>query len=346
MLAVDSVSSDLMRRTHTAALAVLMLSFLMSCSSPGEAEEIGTQSIEPEQSHVPVEYRCPAVEISEARSTDLASGDARYERVVERMISDGELAVDPEHRRRQGMEGPVPFALGPHRFALDRKFFYFQNAPAAVPTDQSVTLSLQWPCFEPLPVRVDFADHPDTSVRAVSINVEYVAPERVSIESVMRRQVEPLDPADPGQRAHPLMNLDLRIGGDEVHGGLKPFYADVDAFERHLGGRVSNERRRRELALGSSVDWFVRVNDKGAPRTFIACGNRALPDGLIVSGNVVTDDPAIPRRQSCDHALSLPELDIIVRMSYMRAFLPDWGRLEQRVEQLLTSALTTPAGER
>lgn len=332
-----------MRASDLAVIAVVMLPLLVSCSFSSRAQHLGTRSIEPEQSHVPAQFRCPGVEVSEPRSSELARRDAQHERIIERLIGDGDLSVDPEHQGRQELDGPVPFELGPHRFALERKFFYFQNAPAAVPADKSVALSLQWPCFEPLPAGFDSADHPDTSVRAVSIKVEYLDPERVSVERVMRRQIEPLDPTDPQHRAHPLTNLDLRIAGEEVHGGINPYYADVDAFERHLGDRVNNEERRRDLALGSSVDWFLRPDHEGAPRTFISCGNRALPDGLIVIGNVVTNDPQAPRRQLCDHTFSLPKLDIIVRMSYMRVFLPDWDRLEQRVEQLLTPVSTTTA---
>lgn len=335
-----------MRAPDLAVIAVMMLPLLVSCSFSSRAKEVGARSIEPEQSHVPAQFRCPAVEILETRAKELASSDAEYERVVDRMTSSGNLSVDPEHQGRQELAGPVPFELGPNRFALDRKFFYFQNAPAAVPADRSVALSLQWPCFEPLPVRFDFADHPDTSVRAISIKVQHVNPERVSVESAMRRRIEPLDPTDPRQRADPLTNLDLRIAGNEVYGGLVPYYADVDAVERHLGDRVPNGVRRRELAIGSSVDWFVRMDEKGAPQTFIACGNRALPDGLIVSGNVVSNAPGVARRQSCDHTVSLPELDIIVRMSYMRAFLSDWNRLEHRVTELLTPVVTSTPSEK
>ena len=54
----------------------------------------------------------------------------------------------------------------------------------------------------------------------------------------------------------------------------------------------------------------------------------------MIEGPVVADDPAVQRRAACDHQFALPMLGIVVEMSYARAFLPDWRRIEQRIEAI------------
>ena len=106
---------------------------------------------------------------------------------------------------------------------------YFQNAPSASPTNGTVSLSIQWPCMEPLPQCFDFADHKVTSMRAILITARYLDPEHVTVPTVMQRALLPLDPTSPAQRSNPLESLDLRLQGDIAHGRLVPYYADVGA---------------------------------------------------------------------------------------------------------------------
>ena len=153
----------------------------------------------------------------------------------------------------------------------------------------------------------------------------------------LQRALLPLDPASPAQRANPLDNLDLRLQGDAVHGELVPYYADLEAIQRYLRDRHPGNARAhsRENAVQLSKDWYVRRGTDGVPLSVLKCDNRELPDGLVVEGPLVKDDPAVQRRASCDHQFALPTLGIVVEMSYARAFLSDWSRIEQRVGQLL-----------
>ena len=257
--------------------------------------------MEPKQDHVPAEHRCPPISISKERASELATEEAALERVVDRLIDGGDLSVDPDHQARQASTEPVPFKLGPNTFALHRNFFYFQNAPSAEPSEGTVALSLQWPCMEPLPQGFDFADDRDTSMRAILISVTYL--DRITPEESMRRSLLPLDPDDAAARADPLENLDLRIRGDVAHGGLTPYYADIDAVERYLREHHPNSPRAysRENAQRLANDWYVRRGSAGDPLTIIKCDNRSFEDGLIVDGNSVNDDPAVPLRASCAH---------------------------------------------
>ena len=221
--------------------------------------------------------------------------------------------------------------------SIIQNYFYFQNAPSAAPIDGTVSLSLQWPCLEPLPQGFNFADDKDASMRAILITVRYLDPERITVPVVMQRALLPLDPEQPAQRANPLENLDLRPQSDPVHGELVPYYADLEAVQRYLRDRHPGNPRAhsRENAVQLSEDWYVRRGPDGLPLSVIKCDNRELPDGLVIEGPLVKDDPVVQRRATCDHKFALPALGIVVEMSYARAFLSDWSRIEQRVGQLL-----------
>ena len=97
---------------------------------PSELKKDLSLVIEPDQQHVPLRYRCPAISISPARAPALVSQDAAVERAVDRLIADQDLSIDPEHQARQDSVQPLPFMLGPNTFALHRKFFYFRRPPA------------------------------------------------------------------------------------------------------------------------------------------------------------------------------------------------------------------------
>ncbi len=190
--------------------------------------------------------------------------------------------------------------------------------------------------MEPLPQGFNFANDKDASKRAISITARYLHPERITVPAAMQRTLLPLDPESPAQRASPLENLAMRLQGDAVHDGLVPYYADLDAVERYLRNRHPGNARAhsRENTVQLSKDWYIRRGPGGDPLSVIKCDNRELPDGLVIEGPVVEDDPAVQRRAACDHQFALPTLGIVVEMSYARAFLPDWRRIEQRIEAI------------
>lgn len=318
------------------ALAVPCTLLVACAAARTEPEELTMRTIEPEQEHVAAEHRCPPITLSVEQIQALAREDAAVEQVVDRLIADQSIAIDPEHQARQASTQPLAFKLGPNTFALRRNFFYFQNAPSAAPTDGVVSLSVQWPCLEPLPQGFNFADDKDASMRAISITARYLDPERITVPAAMQRTLLPLDPESPAQRSNPLENLGMRLQGDAVHGELVPYYADVGAVERYLRDRHPGNARAhsRENSVRLSKDWYVRRGPGGDPLSVIKCDSRELPDGLVIEGPLVKDDPKVQRRATCDHQFALPTLGIVVEMSYARAFLPDWSRIEQRIEAL------------
>jgi len=294
--------------------------------------------IEPKQEHVDAQHRCLPITISPERAEALAKQDAAVEEAVDRLISDQKILIDPAHQQRQASTEPVAFKLGPNTYALHRNFFYFQNAPSAEPSDGTVSISLQWPCMEPLPQGFNFADNADSSKRAILITVRHLNPGRITVPEAMRRSILPLDPQNDEQEADPLESLDQRFKGDAIYGGLTPYFANLDAIERYLLARhPSNaQAHSRENARLLGKDWYIQHKSTDFPSSVIKCDNREIADGLIVDGNAVADDPTVQRRASCNHQFALPDRELVIEMSYARAFLPDWQRLEQRVDALLT----------
>ena len=305
----------------TGALAAPCALLVACAAAQTESGRLTIQTIEPEQQHVGAEHRCPPITLSAEQIQALAREDVAVEQIVDRLIADQNIAIDSEHQARQASAQPVSFRLGPNTFSLRRNFFYSQNAPSAA-TEAVVNLSIQWPCLEPLPQGFNFANDKDASMRAISITARYLDPERITVPAAMQRTLLPLDPESPAQRANPLENLAMRLQGDAVHDGLVPYYADLDAVERYLRNRHPGNARvhSRENTVQLSKDWCIWRGPGGDPLSVIKCDNRELPDGLVIEGPVVEDDPAVQRRAACDHQFALPTLGIVVEMSYARAF--------------------------
>ncbi|QDH71364.1 hypothetical protein FKV23_15650 [Lysobacter alkalisoli] len=313
-------------------IAASTLAMLAACASPHSAaqDEAAATVIEPRQDHAPAEFRCPPVTIPAERMKEIEAERAFYERMVDSMIEDGDLPVEPGYKWEGHSDRPIEFLLGPHRFWMPHNIM--QSRPGSRPLDD-VRISFQWPCMEPLPPGVDYADHPEHFLRSISPVIAYRDPERFSLRDRMQSFVEPIDPDNPKHRSDPMENLDLRIQGEPVY-GLESFYADLEKVEAFLTETYS-ERPSRENLIRNSKEWYLRMGDTGYPMTVLKCDSREEPDGLLIDGNQVVNDPANRRRAMCDHFFAIPEWNLHTRITYPRVFMRDWKRIESRVRDLL-----------
>lgn len=225
----------------------------------------------------------------------------------------------------------VPATIGTHRFAFPKNLYYQQSGPDA---SDGVMLGVQWPALEPLPQGVDY--HANTASFISHINIDISAASRLSDDQykrVLQRYIEPINPENESAKADPSQNLNLRIKGDPTF-GLTPYLADFDKLKPyydkvHGPGSPAIKPEHND-------DWFVRMGADGIPTTVIICSSRLLPDGVkIVDGRIVDDDT--PRRSTCFHSFLIPELRLVVDMSYLRAVMHDWQRIESKVRSIIQS---------
>jgi hypothetical protein len=236
--------------------------------------------------------------------------------------------ADPERHARL-----VGATIGHYKFAFPKNLYYQQSGPDP---DGGVMLLVQWPTLKPLPQGVDYHAHTVDFISHISISI--AAPSRLSdaaYRTLLRRYVEPLNPDDKKARANPSQNLDLRIKGEPTF-GLTPYLADSDKlkhyYENLYGPGTSAGKPERH------DEWFVRMGADGVPTTVITCSSRFIPDGASIQDGRIVDGKG-GRRSTCNHSFLIPELRLIVDLSYLRIVMPDWQRIENRVRTMIESGM-------
>lgn len=235
----------------------------------------------------------------------------------------------PVHSRTVGgytyTDAPVEARLGPNRYRIPANYFYTQMGPDF---QDNFSLVVLWPDLQPLPPGVDFADARDTSIRAINISPYYI--DRVPIGTLLEKGIRPRNKND---KDDPLDNLHLRVRGEPLY-GLTPYYADhakVEAYFLRNGYPTDREHLHRWMK-----DWYLARDANGGLSAVIKCDTRELPDGVLVQEGRAFEDPNARGNTSCTHEFILAEQNVSVSVTYMRAFLPDWKRIEAHARLLLT----------
>lgn len=212
-------------------------------------------------------------------------------------------------------ERPVEATLGPHRFRIPANYFRDQIGPDF---QGGWELMVQWPDLEPLPPGKRSGQAMETFDKQITISPNYV--DRVPIETLLNTYASPN--ASPGELEYddPRNRLDLLVAQPEQD-GLTPYVVNSDLlldyarrFQARMGVPMSTSRR-------SYKDWFIRRDAGGALQTLIRCDH--LPEQGEETSPV------------CNHDIVIPELQIAVGISYRRAYLPEWQRIETKARELL-----------
>ena len=86
-----------------------------------------------------------------------------------------------------------------------------------------------------------------------------------------------------------------------------------------------------------NLDWYLAYDANDTMVSFIECTPKMLDDGLEVF------DGRLRRRDTgntdvlaeCNHKFVISELNASVNVSYARAFLPEWRRIEDSVKRTI-----------
>ncbi len=241
------------------------------------------------------------------------------------------MANDPQAANAgQGEAGqPVEVRLGPHRFRIPANYF---DIPRGQDSQGFMRMILRWPELEPLPPGVHYLSGGEADrSRNIDISPDYI--DRVPLQTSLERDLVSGTHPEHELRENPALNPDLRIKGEPVD-GLTPYYTDfakVDAYYLQRHGRKDIPATDRHSVFNN--DWFVARDANGTLTTVIKCTSREEPDGArMVDGRLqLLDAPRLPR---CNHSFLMPRYGTNVRVSYLRIFMRDWQRIEQRVRDI------------
>lgn len=214
--------------------------------------------------------------------------------------------------------------LGPYKLRIPANYFGDQMGPNF---DDSFGLYLEYPSLQPFAPGQRTHLSLDVSTRTVDIGYLYL--DRIKAHDFLRRQYTP----DSSDEDNPEERLEGRIHGEQIY-GLTPYYADlpkVFAYYKAKGYRES-------LSLFEAKnhdDWYLKRDSNGEVRTFIKCTSHVVTEsGVEYSGGkmVRSKGKELPE---CDHIFIIPEISTGVKVSYVRAALPDWEKIESAARNYL-----------
>lgn len=224
---------------------------------------------------------------------------------------------------------PVQAKLGPHRFEIPANYFDTQLGPDF---QGNMRLIVQWPDLQPLaPGERYFEGGEQRFARNIDITPNYI--DRVPLQTSLDRALISNVDSEQKRREDPTLNPDLRLPGEPVF-GLTPYYTDfakVDAYNLKVYGDKTSRAGDRDSLFNN--DWFVARDADGALTTVIKCTSREMPDGAEIEGAALRL-LGTPKLSMCSHDFTIARYNARINVSYLRVFMQDWKKIEQRVRDL------------
>jgi hypothetical protein len=225
---------------------------------------------------------------------------------------------------------PVDVKLGPNTFRIPANYFDNQIGPFG----EGLALKLEWPDMKPTSPGARAAPRTNDFLREISISIDYI--DRLPIEGAMARRVTNDGHTDEGslQRRDPAARLDLRVAQPERM-GLTPYAINEElrvAYARDQEARTGHPFPRN---LAFEPDWYVASSQNGEIATFIQCDSTAYrEDGVVLEGDHVTPVDGTASALCTHYFVDVPN-SLSITLSYKRAFLSDWKRMEDAVRSIL-----------
>jgi len=195
----------------------------------------------------------------------------------------------------------------------------------------SVGLILQWPKLEAFPPGAveNPAYHQAYIDQRIYISLDYI--NKVPIDTLMEVYIAP----GPWISADdPAWHIEHRIHGASVY-GLTPFYIDRERMRAYLKKEGAPTDEGHVSMQGD--DWYIEYAASGKPQTFITCSPRELRGAKLIDGQL-EDTPVGVNRGDCTHTFVIAELKLSVRVTYLRAYLRDWKRIEDTLRAKINGA--------
>jgi hypothetical protein len=234
----------------------------------------------------------------------------------------------PNHHRNAYSDKPVAAKLGPNTFMFPMNLYQNQMGPDF---QGEVALTILWPGLEALSPgergRSDYSDKYASHI--VDISPDFI--DKLTLQELMLNHINEGNgkyawsvPDDPTQ------HRDLRIKGGSLY-GLVPYYTDRTKLENYF--RQRGYPTDKENIDRHSDDWYLSFDDKGIPVTKITCTTRSVPGAFLKDG-VLVDTKAGKNRGACTHIFTLEKYKLVISVRYLRAYLQDWRRIEDRIGRI------------
>jgi hypothetical protein len=239
----------------------------------------------------------------------------------------GDTAATSEMHAPVYSDKLVEARLGPTTYAFPMNLYSRQVGQDA---RGGVSLTVRWPSLEAFPPGAtnDSAFKDAYMDESIDIIPDYVS--KVPIESLPLKYTD-ASWEDPSQ---PLVHLGQRVKGEPTS-GLVPFYADLDKVADYFKSKGYPSSRERILEV--SNDWYLGYDNAGAVSTLIQCDNHLIAGASLVDGKLEKTPVGEPRGM-CWHRFTVNDKKLVVRVTYPRAYMKDWKRIELRVRQLIDDA--------
>ena len=233
-----------------------------------------------------------------------------------------------ESRSHAYTDDPVEAHLGPHVYRIPANYFRDQMGPNF---DGSFSLMVQWPDLQPLPPGARRGQDMETFDKQVTIAPYYT--DRVPIETFLEQRTRFPVAEDSLTYQDPRKRLDL-MDAKEAMFGLTPYRVNLDRLAEHAKREEAYYGYPSRTGPETYKDWYVARDAQGGLATLIKCDPREMQDGLVIQGDrVLAEGPH--RISTCTHEFVIAEDQITVSMDYVRIFLKDWKRIEDRARGLL-----------
>ena len=230
---------------------------------------------------------------------------------------------------------PVPARLGPNTFRFPMNLYESQVGPDR----DGARLNLAWPALEALPAGARAATGYSETWGSRSIDIDLRYMERPLLDALLPALI---NEGPPGRSFaapdDPAQHRSLRIEGEPVH-GLTPYYADpgkLAAYFRAHGIDASGDNLAR-----NGDDWYLARDEAGRLRTVIVCTSRTIAGARLIGGKLQNTPPGV-ERGGCRQTFTVPAYGLRISVFYLRAYLVDWKRIEERISGLLERYRATP----
>lgn len=288
------------------------------------------------------DMKLPAIFSAPLAGLLLAGGSAAAAAVVTpdpRCTDSAKAAAKAVSHKWQGYsDKPVDACIGPYHFRFPMNHYYDQIGPDF---QGWTTLVFQWPSLEAYPPGVNFHSTMDDFLRSVAVGVDFL--ERIpddAYPAFLNRFVSKVGRSDYVD--HPTREIALRISGDPAH-GLELHQVDIALYRSYMH-RVHGHDPSKPLNYQNSLidDWYLRRDSDGNVATLISCTRREYPESYTLVQGEAVPIPGAKGNPTCSHQFLVPEFKMVVDVSYNRAFLPHWRRVEDRIRTLLVTSRVTP----
>lgn len=223
----------------------------------------------------------------------------------------------------------VDACIGPTHYRFPANLFRNQMGPDF---QANFSLVVMWPDLQAAPPGKLNVPPLVNAPGWVRISPDYV--DLVPIETLLERYISASE--SQVRENDPTAILALRDRQPERF-GLTPYFVNPALFEAREDRRQRETGSKFRAPLINMKNWYLSRDASGRLTTLIKCDSHLEPDGYVAEGRTLAEVPNVRTNALCIHHFVMDDVKASVRVSYLRALLHDWKRIEDRARELFES---------